>query len=165
MNRLLLTFILTALWQFCLAQNGIQLKSKHYEEERLIPENSLVRIETKEGLKFSGAFQITIANNLFIEGNIVALEDIRVIKTKALKRGRKIAGGIMLASGITLSMPFILGSIFPPESIAGGFALAFISVPLIAIGIPTTIVGATLLGVNQRYMFYDWEFKIAIPNE
>jgi hypothetical protein len=166
MNRLLLTFILTALWQFCLAQNGIQLKSKHYEEVLLIPENSRIKIQTKEGLKISGEFQIAVLNNLYIDGELIALEDIRVIKTNTLSKGRKIAGGIILAGGAALTLPFLSGfAIINPDNIASGIAWSLISVPLAIVGVPMAVGGIILLTVKQRYTFYDWEFKIAIPNE
>jgi hypothetical protein len=165
MNKIILALTLSILWQFSIAQNGIAMKSKHYEEVLLIPENSRIKIQTKEGLKISGEFQITVLNNLYIDGELIALEDIRVIKTNALAKGRVVAGGIMLVGGIALTLPFLSIAINPPDSFAGAFVASFVTFSGVIIGIPTAIVGGILVGVKQRYMFYDWEFKIAIPHE
>jgi hypothetical protein len=166
MNRLLLTFILTALWQFCLAQNGIQLKSKHYEEVLFIPEYSKIKIQTKEGLKHSGVHQVADHNNVIINGDTVNLNEIRFIKSKLHSKSHKVAAAILMTAGAALTLPFLFGfAIINPDNIASGIAWSLISVPLAIVGVPMAVGGIILLTVKQRYTFYDWEYKIAIPNE
>jgi len=165
MNKIILALTLSIFWQFSIAQNGIAIKSKHYEEVLLIPENSRIKIQTKEGLKISGEFQITVMNNLYIDGEIIALEDIRAIKTNTFSKGRMIAGGIILAGGAALTLPFLSGFAINPDNIAAGIAWALFSVPLAIVGVPMVVGGTILLTVKQRYMFYDWEFSILTPKE
>jgi hypothetical protein len=170
MNKILLLLTLAMLWQLSIAQqNGIAMKSQHYEEVLLIPENSRIKIQTKEGLKISGEFQITVLNNLYIDGELIALENIRVIRTNALAKGRKVAGGLMLAGGLALIVPFFGVNPEPDIDDVGSFfdwfeAKGFSTLGMM-VGIPTAIAGASLLAVKKKYMFDDWEFKIAIPHE
>jgi hypothetical protein len=147
------------------AQNGIVMSSKHYKENIFVPENTSVKIQTKEGHKYKGDFQITVLNNLWIEGEIIELEQIRYIAVGKLNKGRNVAGGVMVGLGVLISAPLFI--VWPGSSgndIADCIANVWTAAILI-IGVPLTVGGIILLAKKTKYMHYDWTYNISEPLE
>ena len=132
-------------------EKGITISHKNTSKEKLIKENTRIRLKTIQGKKITGKFKIIDANTIKIRKNEITITDIKKIKQHPLAYSLPV--GILLFSGGTaISIGGAIGTGF-----SGGDPAGFLFGGLLVTTLGVIRVPNLLKGYKKSK---GWEYKI-----
>jgi hypothetical protein len=135
------------------------LKKKMNGKEKIIREGKRIKTITNSDRILKGKFEIINDSSLVIKSDTLDVSDIVKIRTKSI--ASYITGGLLTGGGGLITT---LGSLLVSQASSEGFMLAFfyvvIGLPVIGVGVMTTIGGVLVLTIGKIYTNKKWDFGI-----
>lgn len=148
MKKTVVTFIILVFGMFSsLAQNGILLSKKESNKNKILYENTRVKVTLSNGQVLKGKFNIVDNQSISIDNQLITLDSIIKIRSNSIAR--------QILVPVSLGIGIVFGSVAIIGAAAGGWGLLF-TIILLPPAIPLIAVPLS----QNNHSVVKWSYKI-----